>query len=430
MLLGFYPKKSNFIRLAIISNMSIFKKFWSYLSHILFVGTVVFMGCDTDDTMVSANKVTTAEISFISETTASGGGRIDNGGKAVVNSRGICFSTEPMPTTQHRKTVDGPGDGSFISELTNLSPGTTYYVRAYASNTDGTSYGDEVTFSTKNSDLPLLQTSPISNVTSTSGTSGGTITFEGKGAVTARGVCWSVNNLPTLSDRKTLDGQGIGEFTSTVTGLDPDSTYYVRAYATNSEGTAYGNSVFVKPYKNTVTDVEGNVYGTVTIGTQVWTAENLKTTSYQNGDPIENISDNGLWNTTKIGAYCNYDNKAEHVDTYGRLYNWYAASDSRNIAPKGWHVATYADYQVLIDELGGPFNAAEKMTEGVFKALPGGKRNRDGVFFDLGLLPYLWTATEYHEGSAWARYLMLDEGELDIINLSKNYGFSVRCVRD
>ena len=396
----------------------------------LFMGTVVFMGCETHDTIVSANKVTTAEINFISETTASGGGRVENGGRAVVNSKGICWSTEPMPTTTHKKTVDGSGDGSFMSQLINLSPGTTYYVRAYASNTEGTSYGDEVTFTTEKSDLPILQTTPISNVTSTTATSGGTIVYEGKGSVTARGVCWSVNNLPTLMDRSTINGQGTGDFTSTITGMDPDSTYYVRAYATNSEGTAYGNSIFLKPFASTVSDVEGNVYKTVTIGTQVWTAENLRTTTYQNGDPIVNIPDNGLWNTTEIGAYCDYDNNAEHVDTYGRLYNWYAASDPRNIAPKGWHVATYDDYLVLIDELGGPWEASEKMSNGVFQALPGGKRNRDGVFYDLGTYPYFWTATEYHEGSAWSRYILLDPGELDIINLSKNYGFSVRCVRD
>ncbi|MGB5434819.1 MAG: FISUMP domain-containing protein, partial [Maribacter sp.] len=366
----------------------------------------------------------------ITETTASGGGRIYNAGKSTVTSRGICWATDPMPTLADKKTINGTGDGGFISELTNLTPNTTYHVRAYANNAEGISYGDNVTFTTKSAALPILQTTPISNVTSTSAKSGGTIVFEGKGSVTARGVCWSVNDLPTLTDHKTMDGMGQGVFTSTITGMDPDSTYYVRAYATNSEGTAYGNSVFLKPYKNTVTDVEGNVYATVTIGTQVWTAENLKTTTYQNGDPIENIPDNGLWNTTQTGAYCDYDNNAGHTTDYGRLYNWYAASDPRNIAPKGWHVATYDDYLVLIDELGGPFTAAEKMNTGVFKALPGGKRNRDGVFFDQGLLPYFWTATEYHEGSAWARFILLDPGELNIINLSKNYGFSVRCVRD
>lgn len=404
------------------------------LSRVLVICSVVFMGfwisCETDDDQASANKVTTTEISFISETTASGGGRIYNGGKAIVRARGVCWNTEPMPTIQNKKTVNGTGDGSFISALTDLSPNTTYHVRAYANNPDGASYGDEVTFTTKSSDLPILQTTPISNIMSTIGTSGGTIIFEGKGKVLSRGVCWSVNNPPTLADFKTIDGDGIGNFTSTISGLDPDLAYYVRAYATNSAGTAYGNVLYLKPPKSTVTDIEGNIYTTVAIGTQVWTVENLNVTKYQNGESIPLISDNALWNTTETGAYCDYDNNTEHAATYGRLYNWFAASDARKIAPEGWHVATYADYQVLIDHLGGPFKAAEKMNSGVFKALPGGKRNRDGVFYDQGIYPYFWTATEYHEGSAWARYLLLDAGELNIITLSKNYGFSVRCVRD
>jgi len=324
-----------------------------------------------------------------------------------------------MPTVLNNKTVNGTGDGSFISALTDMSPNTTYHVRAYATNIKGTSYGDEVSFLTKSSDLPLLQTTPISNITSTTVMCGGTIIFEGNGKVTSRGVCWSVNNPPTVADHKSIDGEGIGVFTSKISGLDPNFSYYVRAYATNSEGTAYGNSIYVKPFKSTVTDIDGNVYATVAIGTQVWTVENLNTTTYQNGDPIENIPENAIWNTTEIGAYSNYENNTEYAATYGRLYNWFAASDARNIAPEGWHVATYADYLVLIDHLGGPFEASEKMNNGVFKALEGGKRNRDGVFYDQGIYPYFWTATEYHEGSAWARFVLLDDGELNIINLSK-----------
>ena len=243
-------------------------------------------------------------------------------------------------------------------------------------------------------------------------------------------MCWSINSPPTIVDNRTTDGSGIGFYISTIAGLDPDFSYYVRAYATNGEGTAYGNVYYLKPYKSTVTDIEGNVYSTVTIGTQVWTVENLDVTKYQNGEPITNISDNALWNNTETGAYCDYDNNALNSNTFGRLYNWYATNDSRNIAPEGWHVATYTDYQVLIDYLGGPWKADEIMKNGGFNALPGGKRNRDGVFFDQGTYPYFWSSTEYHEGSAWARYVVLDGGELNIINLSKNYGFSVRCVRD
>lgn len=388
------------------------------------------MGCERDKDQESINIVITTKISFISETTAIGGGRIDNDGKGVVISRGICWDTVPLPTIQNIKTVDGYGDGSFISELKYLSPNTDYHVRAYASNAEGTTYGEEVTFKTNGSDLPIVQTAPLSLVTSTTGKSGGTIVFEGKGGVTARGVCWSVNPLPTIADQKTNNGMGIGSFSSTIVGLHSDSTYYVRAYATNNVGTAYGNSVYLKPLKSTIKDIDGNVYTTVAIGTQVWTVENLNVTKYKNGDPIEKIQDKSLWNNTETGAYCNYDNDVSNSNIYGKLYNWYAASDERNIAPEGWHVATYDEYLVLIDYLGGPWEAAEKMNNGSFKALPGGKRNRDGIFFDKGSLPYFWTATEYHEGSAWARYLLLDEGELNIINLSKNYGFSIRCIRD
>ena len=143
--------------------MITFYKIESYLMLLLFISAVVIMGCETVDTIASENTVVTAEINFIGETSASGGGRIDNGGRAVVSSRGICWDTEPLPTIKNRKTVNGNGDGSFVSALTDLSPNTTYHVRAYASNTQGTSYGDEVTFMTKSSDLPILQTTPISN---------------------------------------------------------------------------------------------------------------------------------------------------------------------------------------------------------------------------------------------------------------------------
>lgn len=410
--------------------MRTIKKIEGYITRILLVGSLALIGCEANKEYVSENTVVTAEINFVSETMANGGGSVENGGKAIVNSKGICWNTQPMPTKVNMKTVDGTGDGSFFSQLDNLSPNTTYYVRAYATNSLGTTYGNEVTFKTKSSDLPILQTTPIANITATGGKSGGTIIYEGISSVTERGVCWSVNNAPTITDQKTINGNGLGTFTSTIYGLNPDFSYYVRAYATNSSGTAYGNSIFVKPFKSSITDIDGNVYTTVAIGTQIWTVENLNVTKYQNGVQIANISDNALWNTTENGAYCNYDNDALNSIVYGKLYNWFAAVDARNIAPEGWRVATYEDYQILIDYLGGPGEAAEKMNKGVFKALPGGKRNRDGVFYDLNTHPYFWTSTEYHIGSAWARYLILDEGDLDIINLSKNYGFSVRCVRN
>lgn len=395
----------------------------------LFMLLTVIMSCEKDD-LTATNEVTTSEISFISETKANGGGYIYNGGKSTVSSRGICWGTEFMPTINNNKTMNGEGDGSFISELNDLIPNTMYHVRAYAMNKDGVSYGNNITFTTKNSEVPLLNTATVSEIRSTGCTSGGTVFFEGNSNVLLRGVCWSVNNPPTIADSKTINGTGLGSFTSNISGLDPTDSYYIRAYATNSHGTGYGELHYLKPFVSTINDIDGNAYTTVSIGTQIWTVENLNVTKYQNGDPIEDIADNGSWNLIELGAYCDYDNDQANSDTYGKLYNWYAASDPRNIAPKGWRVATYEDYQILIDYLGGPFQAEEKMINEGFKALPGGKRNRDGNFYDIGVFPYFWTSTEYHEGSKWARFLSLDSSELNIITLSKNYGFSVRCVRE
>jgi uncharacterized protein (TIGR02145 family) len=412
--------------------MIIYRRLNNKIINLLIIGLGFFMvffeGCKKDD-HTSTNVVTTSEISYLSETEATGGGNIYNGGRTSVSSRGICWGTDPMPTIENNRTFNGTGDGSFTSSITGLHPNTTYHVRAYASNTLGISYGNNVSFTTKNSDIPILKTTPISNISTTSCTSGGTVIFGGDGNVISRGVCWSKDYPPTISDHKTINGAGVGTFISNISGLDPTSSYCIRAYATNSEGTAYGNVLYIKPHQTSVTDIDGNVYNTVIIGTQVWTVENLKVTKYQNGEPIENIIDNAIWNNAEFGAYCDYDHNSDNSNTYGRLYNWYATSDARNIAPKGWHVATYEDYQILIDYLGGPFEAEEKMKNDDFNALAGGKRNRDGIFQDMEIVPYFWTSTEYHEGSTWARYISLN-GDMNILCLSKNYGFSVRCVRD
>jgi uncharacterized protein (TIGR02145 family) len=413
--------------------MYIANKSRNIFHQLLLVGIGFFLFfifcCDANE-FDNPNLVTTLEINFISETKAYGGGKIENNGRGSVLLRGICWDTLPDPTIKNKKTLNGSGDGSFISELIDLIPGQRYYVRAFATNADGTAYGNNISFITKDSDLPVLNTKPVSGLTSNSLISGGNITFEGKSKVLSRGVCWSVNNPPLVSDKKTQDGEGIGEFISEISGLNSHTPYYIRAYASNKLGTGYGKVIYVKPFQTTVADIEGNIYFTVSIGTQVWTVENLKVKKYQNGDPIPNIQDNSTWNNLEAGAYCDYENDSSNRKNFGILYNWYAASDSRNLAPEGWRVASYEDYQVLVDFLGGPNEAEEKMIKGDFNALASGKRNRDGNFFDQDLYPYFWTSTEYHKGSTWARYLVLDGGELNIHNRSKNYGFPIRCVRE
>jgi uncharacterized protein (TIGR02145 family) len=188
--------------------------------------------------------ITTTAVSAITQTTATSGGNVTSDGGATVTARGVCWSTTTGPTTVlSTKTTDNTGTGVFASSITALTAGTVYYVKAYATNSAGTSYGNEISFTTTASTVPVLTTTAASSITQTTATSGGNITSDGGATVTARGVCWSTVTNPTTNNRKTIDGTGTGTFVSTLTGLTGDSTYYVRAYATNSAGTQYGNQV-------------------------------------------------------------------------------------------------------------------------------------------------------------------------------------------
>jgi len=183
--------------------------------------------------------VTTTAVTAITSSSASSGGNVTSQGGATVTARGVCWSTSPNPTTAESKTINGSGTGSYASSLTSLSPGITYYVRAYATNSAGTGYGDEFSFKT-DPVLPTLSTTTVTSITYNSAVSGGDITGDGGAAVTSRGVCWSTVQNPTIANSKTIDGSGNGSFSSILTGLNPSTNYYVRAYATNNAGTAYG----------------------------------------------------------------------------------------------------------------------------------------------------------------------------------------------
>jgi len=269
------------------------------------------------------NKTTTAILSIISTTTVSAitsvtaisGGNITNNGGAEVTARGVCWSTNQNPTIANSKTTDGVGSGSFSSSISGLNPGVTYYIRAYATNNIGTAYGDQITTTTI-ATLPMINTTDASAITSTTASSGGNITNNGGAVITARGVCWSLSTSPSIVDNKTIDGTGVGSFTSNITGLTANTTYHVRAYATNSVNTAYGNEYSFNTLVDVnivfnpnltygiVNDIDGNEYKTITIGTQIWMAENLKTTKYRNGDPISNVTGDAAWAALTTGAYC------------------------------------------------------------------------------------------------------------------------------
>ena len=193
----------------------------------------------TFTTLSGIPMVTTAAVTDILGNGATCGGTVTDGGGLDIIARGVCWSTSQTPTLSDSHTTDGTGTGSFVSTLTGLTPNATYYVRAYATTSQATSYGEEMTLTTMNG-IPAVSTAEVTGITATTATCGGTVTTDGGLNITARGVCWSTSSNPTLSDSHTTDGTGTGSFTSSLTGLSTSTTYYVRAYASNSRVTIYG----------------------------------------------------------------------------------------------------------------------------------------------------------------------------------------------
>ncbi len=190
----------------------------------------------------SSPDVTTTAVTNITQTSSASGGNVTRDGGEDVTARGVCWSMSANPTTGDSKTSDGTGTGSFSSSITGLSPEqASYHVRAYATNSIGTSYGEDREFTTTSLAASTVTTTAASSITATSASSGGNVTANGGASVTARGVCWSTSANPTTADSKTSDGTGTGSFTSSITGLLPNTTYHVRAYSTNSVGTSYGS---------------------------------------------------------------------------------------------------------------------------------------------------------------------------------------------
>lgn len=243
--------------------------------------------------------------------------------------------------------------------------------------------------------------------------------------------------------------------TYTDQGLSQDILYTYRVAAYTSQHT----SGYCDPKEiMIVTDIDGNTYQTVKIGDQWWMAENLKVTHYRNGDAIPNVTDNTEWENLTTGAYCNYNNNSSNAATYGRLYNWYAVSDSRQIAPAGWHIPSDAEWKTLEMYLGMSQSEADgsvrwrgtdeggklketgtshwrspntgATNESGFSALPGGYRLYWGTYFIMGGNAAFWSSTEYDSYGAWFRGLSYDKSDVYRRSYGKEYGFSVRCVRD
>ena len=392
----------------------------------------------------SGPELTTSAITGITQTTAVSGGNITFDGGVSVTARGVCWSsTKTVPDITDSRTTDGTGTGVYTSNMAGLTGNTTYYVRAYATNTQGTGYGSAIQFKTSPL-LPTVTTAVPAATSTTTGSGGGNVTNDGGAAVTARGVCWSISINPTIANSKTTNGTGTGVFTSNMTSLTVNTTYHVRAYATNSAGTAYGADRMFTTDPATVNDNDGNSYGVIRIGTQVWLQENLKTTKLNDGTAITLADGTPVWISMATSGYCWYANNISNKNTYGALYNWYAVNTGK-LCPSGWHVADDNEWLTLKDYLGGDLVAGGKLKEtgtahwaspntGAsdtydFTALPGGWRTDAGSFLDINYFGYWWTSTLISP-SVWYRHIQYNSEKLFRATNNEKYGMSVRCIKD
>jgi len=406
--------------------------------------------------------LTTTPVSSIAFSSAVSGGNITSDGGAPVTIRGVCWALSALPTVGDNFTTDGVGIGSFVSELNLLSTLKTYYLRAYATNSVGTAYGNQEVFTAKKLTIPEVSTTNITLYTSNSVTAGGFVSKDGNDIVTDRGVYWGTSQNPEITGTKLQIGAGTGSFSANILGLNSNTTYYVRAYASNSAGTGFGNELSVILWMNYpsagVTDVDGNSYNSVKIGNQVWMTENLKTTRYSDGSDIALVNTKNAWTSLvwSSKAYCWFGDDISNKDKYGALYTWNAAMNGANasstipsrvqgVCPTGWHLPSAGEWEELITFLGGSTIAGGKLkdtgetnwaspnpatNESGFTGIAAGMRDGLGNFFDEYKFASWWGSTDWPLQKAYMLYCsyLLIKSSLSIDDMDS--GHSVRCVRD
>lgn len=451
-----------------------------YIKQLLALLTIIsFANCSTDSEYANpvpdisihptVPTIVTNTVTAITMNSVAAGGNITTDGGSPVTLRGVVWSKLPTPTIQlATKTLDGPGAGAFDSAVLNLNANTTYYIRAYATNAYGTAYGNEVTFKTlvNPADLPVITTTTVTDITTNSAVTGGNVTSAGASPVTSRGVVWGLNTDPTILINTGIssNGIGLGAFISNATNLMPDTTYYIKAYATNSHGTGYGAefSFTTSPLLYTVgtgvNDIDGNHYNSVILNGQEWTTSNLSVTKYTDGTPIPQVQNATDWAALTTGAWCYYAYQTSYGVVYAKLYNWYAVTgiwnnasktdvtQRKKLTPAGWHVPTNSNWNSLTSYLGGAQAAGGLLKEtgashwqspntgavnsSGFTALPGGNCLPDGTFNSLGTTGYWWASDEYNLSSSWCAGLYSDNTTISKAPIHKNYGFSIRLVKD
>ena len=419
----------------------------SSVGLVFIVLSIVTFSCVKDPTLPV---LSTEPVTEITVNTAKISGIISDDGGAEISARGFCWGTSADPTINDEIVPAGTGTGKFNGSLVNLQPNTGYHVRAFAENSVGIAYGNDVAFAT-NMAPPAVTTAAVSAIAALTASCGGNVTYDGGAQITAKGVCWSTTSEPDISGPHTEEGPGSGAFTSSLTSLSPATVYYVRAYASNSSWTVYGEQ---QTFRTKLTDIEGNLYNTVIVGTRLWMAENLRVVTLNDNSQVQNITDDAAWVVTTSPAYCWYNNDQSFKTTYGALYNWFTANTGK-LCPTGWHVPTDEEFSALEIALGMATDQAElwgwrgtdhgkKMKNQTgwddngngtnssgFSALPGGYRfGGDGQFFLQTTITYWWSATEHDADRGWYRRIDSAGDQVYRASTSKKGGKYIRCVKD
>jgi uncharacterized protein (TIGR02145 family) len=398
----------------------------------------------------SLASISTTSVSEITANSVKSGGNINDDGGSQITQRGTCWTDHSNPTIGDSITKDGTGSGTFKSFIAGLNANTTYFIRAYAVNASGTAYGNEVSFKSS-AGLATISTTSISDIKPLSAKSGGNVINDGGVPITDRGVVFGTSPNPTTANFKVTAGSGTGSFTTTLSPLASQTSYYARAYAVNSYGTAYGNQVqFNAASANTVSDIEGNVYPYVTIGTQSWMATNLKVTKFKNGDPLTNGLTGYNWNTQPSPAYTFPNGLVNKKDTLGLLYNLAVANDSRGVCPAGWHVPTDNDWKILEINQGMTQTQADQIQDYPGRGTIGAKFLEGGVSgLNIQKAGYVYAdvTADYYGYNDWGLYWSSqrdattvwwrgfnmgspDAGPIARGFADKTYVLSVRCIKD
>lgn len=404
-------------------------------------------------------------------------GSIVNIGEEEIEQHGFCWSEFEDPVLYDDSISLGQAEtkGSFHSTIDGLVALNTYHVRAYAITPKEIFYGNEKVFTASELVVPTVRTYQVQHFDRHSATCYGYVVLEGSAPVTERGMCWSTSRKPKVEDGHKSDEEGgLGPFNLELAGLRENTVYYVRAYARNSRGVAYGAEFSFKTLaENEISDFDGNIYSTIVIGEQTWMRTNLRVTHYSDGTPIPHVEDADEWSrlTHESKAYSWYNNEEHYAVAYGALYTWPAVMNGtegsrenpggiQGVCPDGWHVPSDLEWQEMEiylgmdpamadtmlfrsrgEDIGGKFketgfthwrspNTGATNLSG-FAAVGGGLRNAYGQFRNLNRDGKYWTATLYKETQGpLARGLSFSNTYIDRDYEHNFNAASVRCVKD